>query len=135
MPVHAICSAGQFSLHGFPPYVTLAVVGSLVLLTQHRYCTLLPSCDLNRLLVVQEDFSRVPIGEDENERQYWLHDLRSRGFRLCRETLPSASDVEPCSHYHQRDDRGFADAGVDIEGGAWETLACTLDAVEEVSIL
>lgn len=85
-------------------------------------------------MVLQEDFSRLPIGEDECERQYWLHDLRSRGFRLCRETLPSASDAEACTRHHKRLKDGSIDFRMDVEGGAWETLACTLDEVDEARL-
>eukprot|EP00892_Ulva_mutabilis_P012240 jgi/Ulvmu1/9389/UM051_0016.1 len=41
-----------------------------------------------------DDFTRQPLGEDEEERQYWLHDLRPGGLRLCREALPTEEDAE-----------------------------------------
>lgn len=100
--------------------------------------------------LVQDDFTRQPLGEDEEERQYWLHDLRPGGLRLCREILPTEDDAE---EYLARaiaaaakakggrtsgGKKGGRKSGSgclpmeDLGPGPWETIATTLEDIDEV---
>lgn len=96
----------------------------------------------------QDDFTRQPLGEDDEERQYWLNDLRPGGLRLCREILPTEDDAE---EYLARAlaaaarGKGGRKGGTkkvrkaspcipeeDMGPGRWETIATTLEEVDEV---
>lgn len=99
---------------------------------------------------MQDDFTRQPLGEDDEERQYWLADLRPGGLRLCREILPTEDNAEAylaralaaAARGRGRKSGGGGGGGrkskktylpeEDMGPGRWETVATTLEEVEEV---
>ena len=81
---------------------------------------------------VQEDFCKAPWGVDGGGCSYWLHDLgKGRGLRLCREepaAPPAAAAVEPAGAGKR------ARMAPDAQAGAWATIACGIDEIEQVPI-